>query len=163
MNPQDDKQRTGTLQNISWLSAAEYLSEAFYFVRGTVLAALIGPQAFGIWSSMRIVARFLPYAPLGSLQGMLRSQERFLAVGATKFGLSVSTLLFGVFAAWRFGLLGFLVAVGCSYVLVRFLTTRKCLYAHYSSEPRRDNWSQRVSRSSWQKYFSRCYTTWTKF
>ena len=197
MNPQDDKKRTGTLQNISWLSAAEYLSEAFYFVRGTVLAALIGPQAFGIWSSMRIVARFLPYAPLGSLQGMLqlapkadgagdtatadcyrstavalslmaailvviavvvfsfvrvapgnfylwlvfgiallpmqihdiqifvlRSQERFLAVGATKFGLSVSTLLFGVFAAWRFGLLGFLVAVGCSYVLVSFLTTR---------------------------------------
>jgi O-antigen/teichoic acid export membrane protein len=52
MNPQDDKQRAGTLQNISWLSAAEYLSEAFYFVRGTVLAALIGPQAFGIWSAI---------------------------------------------------------------------------------------------------------------
>ncbi len=197
MKPPDDKQRTGTLQSISWLSVAVYLSEAFYFVRGTILAALIGPQAFGIWSSMGIVVRFLPYAPLGSLQGvlqlapkadgagdtatadryrstavtlslmaailvviavvvfsfvgvapgnfylwlvfgiallpmqihdiqvfMLRSQERFLAVGATKFGLSASTLLLGVFAAWRFGLLGFLVAVGCSYVLVTFLTTR---------------------------------------
>jgi O-antigen/teichoic acid export membrane protein len=197
VNPPDVKQRTGTLQNISWLSAAEYLSEALYFFRGTILAAVIGPQAFGVWSSMRIAARFLPYAPLGSLQGvlqlapkadgagdtatadryrsttvalslmaailvviavvvfsfvgvapgnfylwlifsiallpmqiydiqtfMLRSQERFLAIGATKLGLAASTLLFGVFAAWHFGLLGFLVAVGCSYVLVTFLTTR---------------------------------------
>ena len=83
MNRSNDKQRTGTLQNISWLSAAEYLSEAFYFVRGTVLAALIGPQAFGIWSSMRIVVRFLPYAPLGSLQGVLQLAPK--ADGAGEF------------------------------------------------------------------------------
>ena len=193
----DDKQRTGTLQNISWLSAAEYLSEAFYFVRGIMLAALISPQAFGIWSLMGIVVRFLPYAPLGSLQGvlqlapkaegaddtttaegyratavalslmaaalvvatllvfasssvapdnfpvwfvfaiallpmqmhdiqafMLRSQERFVAVGAAKFGLAASTMLFGVFAVWHFGLLGFLIAVACSYVFVTVLTFR---------------------------------------
>lgn len=205
MKPADDQQRAGTLQNISWLSTAEYLSEAFYFVRGTILAALIGPRAFGIWSSMGIIVRFLPYAPLGSLQGVLqlapkaegagdkntadryrstavalsmiaailivitvvvfsfvgvapgniylwrvfgiallpmqihdiqvftlRSQERFLAIGATKFGLAASTLLFGVVAAWHFGLLGFLVAVGGSFVLVTFLTTR---LAHVPPRP----------------------------
>lgn len=197
MMSSDAQQSAGTLQKISWLSAAEYLSEAFYFVRGTMLAAIIGPQAFGIWSTMRIVTRFLPYAPLGSLQGvlqlapkaegagdtdtadryrstaaalsmiaailvviaivvfsfvgvapgyfyvwlvfgiallpmqihdiqvfMLRSQERFITVGATKIGLAASTLIFGLFAAWRFGLPGFLVAVGCSFALVTFLAAR---------------------------------------
>ena len=55
---------------------------------------------------------------------ILRSQERFIALGAVKISLAVSILLFGVLAAWWFGLLGFVVAVGGAFSFVTFFAAR---------------------------------------
>jgi O-antigen/teichoic acid export membrane protein len=69
---QSFRSRSETFAHITWLMGTDYAAEAAYLVRGVVLAALLGPQAFGIWSSMRIITRFLPYAPAGAIQGMLQ-------------------------------------------------------------------------------------------
>jgi O-antigen/teichoic acid export membrane protein len=98
------------VSDISWVAAAHYVSEGLYFARGALLAALLGPVGFGVWSSMKIVARFLPYAAIGSLQGMLQlspnadvrgdtsAAERYRAT-AVWLGLGAALLAAGVVAA----------------------------------------------------------------
>lgn len=88
MRASGDRSRTRTLRSVSLLWAAEHLSEAFYFVRGVLVAGLFGPTAFGVWASMRIVIRFVPYALIGSLQGVLQLSPKADGIGYT----SISTL-----------------------------------------------------------------------
>jgi O-antigen/teichoic acid export membrane protein len=189
--------RARVVTDISWMAAAQYVSEGLYFARGALLAAFLGPAGFGIWSSMKIVDRFLPYAPIGSLHGMLqlsphadargdasaaeryratavwiglaagfgvaalvaaialaqapaavqrpwllfaamlaleeigeiqllilRSQRRFVAVGAATVGSALGSTVLGGIAAWRFGLSGFLLAVCLSHAAVAFIVAR---------------------------------------
>ena len=60
------------LFDLSYASAANYLSEAFYVVRGLVLAGVLGPASFGIWTSMRLVMTLGAYSHLGVHGGMLQ-------------------------------------------------------------------------------------------
>jgi O-antigen/teichoic acid export membrane protein len=64
--------RSTALAQISWISLASYTSEALYLLRGLLLAGLLGPGLFGVWSSMRIVRRLSRFASLGAVQGMLQ-------------------------------------------------------------------------------------------
>jgi O-antigen/teichoic acid export membrane protein len=192
--------RATPFAEVSWITAARYVSEALYLARGMLLARLLGPDMFGVWSSMRLVRRFANFSPLGSTQGMLqlsplaagrgdverahhyrrtavgfglgaallvaicvaavawsrsgpveagqrhlwlafaavlvvaqlhelqltvlRSQQRFALVSAAHVGVAVCSTLLGVIAAWRFGLPGFLLALGLSYGAVLVVPAR---------------------------------------
>ena len=189
-----------TLSDISWVSVSRWFSEALYVVRGVVLARLLGPESFGVWSSMSLVRRFVRYSPLGSIHGMvqlapradghgdrvratryretavgfglgaallsavlimviayggagpsdptrrhlwlgfavvligsqlyeirlavLRSQQEFITASMIRIGVAVSSTVLGAVAAWRFGLPGFLVALGTSYAMVLMFKAR---------------------------------------
>jgi O-antigen/teichoic acid export membrane protein len=60
------------LVQLSLVSAASSLSEALYVVRGLALARLLGPEAFGVWASMRTVRNLAGYSSLGARAGMLQ-------------------------------------------------------------------------------------------
>lgn len=123
---------TDTADRYRSTTVALSMIAAILIVIAIVVFSFVGvaPSNFYLWLVFGIA--LLPMQIYDIQAFMLRSQERFLTVGATKFGLAASTLVFGVFAAWHFGLLGFLVAVGCSYLLVIFLTTR---LAHVPPRP----------------------------
>ncbi len=60
------------LLHVFFVSLAFYTSNALYMVRGLVLAWLLGPVAFGVWTAMRLVQSFSHFAMLGSRQGMVQ-------------------------------------------------------------------------------------------
>lgn len=60
------------LFHVLFVSGTYYLSNVLYVVRGVALAWLLGPAAFGVWSSMRLVQTFSQYAQLGTRQGVVQ-------------------------------------------------------------------------------------------
>ncbi len=60
------------LFRISYVSVAQYATEALYMVRGLVLARMLGPEVFGVWSAMRLVLLVTRLSPLGSRSGMIQ-------------------------------------------------------------------------------------------
>ena len=60
------------VRDLPYASIAYYLSEAFYMIRGLVLAGILGPASFGIWTSMRMVLTLGAYAHIGAHGGMLQ-------------------------------------------------------------------------------------------
>jgi O-antigen/teichoic acid export membrane protein len=68
------------LAHFSSYSAARYLSEFLLLIRGFVLARILGPTLFGVWTQMKIVLVFLQFGQLGAHDAMLRGVP--LAVGA---------------------------------------------------------------------------------
>lgn len=65
---------------ISYASAARYVSVGLLILRGLSLAHFLGPAAFGVWSSMRVTLQFSRYAHLGARNGMI--QHAMLAEGS---------------------------------------------------------------------------------
>ena len=60
------------LMHVGVVSASHYASEALFLLRGLVLAKLLGPAAFGVWSSIRILTVFANYSHLGARQGVVQ-------------------------------------------------------------------------------------------
>ncbi|UCE06660.1 MAG: polysaccharide biosynthesis C-terminal domain-containing protein [bacterium] len=65
-------ERKKTLTLISFFSSARVLSEAFFFIRGLLLAKIFGPNTLGIWTQMKLVHMFFAYAHLGTSDAMMR-------------------------------------------------------------------------------------------
>ncbi|MCC6682756.1 MAG: oligosaccharide flippase family protein [Phycisphaeraceae bacterium] len=185
------------LLHVFFVSVAYYTSNGLYMVRGLVLAWLLGPAAFGVWTAMRLVQSFSHFAMLGSRQGMVQlapqadgqgDQQRatqlrraasllnlygtvalMLVVAAVAFwrgaaGYRLAWLLFaagllgthlfyfyqadlrshqkftltaiseilvalistglGLAAAWRYGLVGFLLVLGAGYLVSLWVVWR---------------------------------------
>jgi O-antigen/teichoic acid export membrane protein len=66
---------------ISYASAARYISLGLRILRGFGLAHFLGPAAFGLWSSMRIVLQFGGYSQFGARSGMLQQATASEAAG----------------------------------------------------------------------------------
>jgi O-antigen/teichoic acid export membrane protein len=54
------------------LSAANYLSEFFFFIRGFFLARILGPETFGLWAQMKLVLTVSRHGSLGANDAMVR-------------------------------------------------------------------------------------------
>ena len=54
------------------LSSTLYISQVFYIIRGFLIAELLGPSAYGIWSVLRTFFYSAPYFGFGTHQAMLR-------------------------------------------------------------------------------------------
>lgn len=60
------------IRDATVLSSTLYISQAFYIIRGFLIAQLLGPSSYGIWSVIRTFLNSAPYFGLGTQQAMLR-------------------------------------------------------------------------------------------
>jgi O-antigen/teichoic acid export membrane protein len=60
------------LSHLARYSAARYAAEGLLLLRGLLLARILGPAAFGLWSQMKLALLFLPYTKLGTGEALLR-------------------------------------------------------------------------------------------
>ncbi len=72
------------MAHFSYYSAGRVLSEALFLIRGFLVAGILGPGLYGIWTKMKIVLLLLHHAQLGVHEAMLR--EVPFAVGRRRFG-----------------------------------------------------------------------------
>lgn len=54
------------IAKLSFYTISRYLSEALFAVRGFILAFLLGPLHFGLWTEMRLALTFLQFLRLGA-------------------------------------------------------------------------------------------------
>jgi O-antigen/teichoic acid export membrane protein len=69
------------LVHFSYVTASRYLAECLFLVRGLVVAHLLGPAVFGIWSAMRLLTNYSNLVQLGARDGMLQHAPYADAVG----------------------------------------------------------------------------------
>ena len=62
----------GTIGDAAALSGSLYLSQALYLIRGFLIAQLLGPSSYGVWSVFKSFFEGAPYLGLGTQQAMLR-------------------------------------------------------------------------------------------
>ena len=62
-------------------SIARYLSEFLFLLRGLLLARILGPALFGVWSQLKIALLFLQYSQLGVHEALLREVPYALGGG----------------------------------------------------------------------------------
>jgi O-antigen/teichoic acid export membrane protein len=60
------------LSSISYFSVSRYGAEFLFFVRGFLLAKILGPENFGLWSMLKTSMMFMQYIRLGANEAMLR-------------------------------------------------------------------------------------------
>jgi len=60
------------LVQFSYVTASRYLAECLFLVRGLIVAHLLGPAIFGVWSAMRLLNGYSNLAQLGVRDGMLQ-------------------------------------------------------------------------------------------
>jgi O-antigen/teichoic acid export membrane protein len=68
----DHDSGSSALSHLTSYSAARYASELFFLARGLLLARILGPAVFGLWSQMKIAMLFLNHSHLGVHEAMLR-------------------------------------------------------------------------------------------
>ena len=106
--------RDGLVAQISYAAVARYVVTGTLALRGFVLAFLMGPAIFGIWSSMRILLQFTRYSDAGARAGMIQLGTPLLGQGDARsysqlFGAAAGCSLLGVLlvcgvvvaVAWR--------------------------------------------------------------
>ena len=54
-------------RNTRWVSGYIGVFMAIRLARGAVIPKILDPGAYGLWSSLTVVNRYLPYADLGAL------------------------------------------------------------------------------------------------
>ncbi len=90
--------RTGApsvLSSITYYTAGRYTSEFLYAIRGLLLASLLGPRMFGLWTKMKLTLLFLQYAQLGSHEAMLREVPDALGVGDRRRATEIERSVLG--------------------------------------------------------------------
>lgn len=70
--------------HVSYVASAGYLTEALFVLRGLVAAHLLGPSAFGVWSTIRLVLMFSAYTDAGSNAAMVQSSPQAEGAGSCK-------------------------------------------------------------------------------
>lgn len=78
--PKMNRRRDHLIVQISFASVARFASLGLLALRGLLLAHLLGPAVFGIWSAMRLILQFGMFGHIGTRTGFLR--DATLAVGA---------------------------------------------------------------------------------
>jgi len=87
-------------EHFSDYSIARYLSEFLFLLRGLLLARILGPALFGVWSQLKIALLFLQHSQLGVHEALLREvpyalggghEGRAREIESTSLGFSVLT------------------------------------------------------------------------
>ncbi len=60
------------IRDATVLSSTLYISQAFYVIRGFLIAQFLGPSTYGLWSVLRTFFNSAPYFGLGTQQAMVR-------------------------------------------------------------------------------------------
>ncbi|MDZ7580395.1 MAG: oligosaccharide flippase family protein [Deltaproteobacteria bacterium] len=104
-----------TFRHISLFTAARYISEALFAVRGFMLAQLLGPLTFSLWTEMRLSLTFLQFVRLGTNEAFMRDYPYYLGVGTREIADKIKQ------AASAFNLVtGILIVIaGLLYLVVR--------------------------------------------
>jgi O-antigen/teichoic acid export membrane protein len=66
-----DRDRS-TLAHLSHYSLGRHVSELLFLIRGFILAGLLDPALYGVWTKMKIILLLLGYGQLGVHEAMLR-------------------------------------------------------------------------------------------
>lgn len=74
-------QEVEIMRDATILSGTLYFSQALYIVRGFVIAQVLGPSTYGVWSIFRSFFSSAPYFGLGTQQAMLREVPFSLGEG----------------------------------------------------------------------------------
>jgi len=74
----------GIIRDATTLSTTLYFSQALYMVRGFIIAHVLGPSAYGVWSIFRSIFSSAPFLGLGSQQAMVREVPFSLGEGNEK-------------------------------------------------------------------------------
>ncbi len=72
------------IRDATALSVTLYFSQALYMVRGFIIAHVLGPSVYGIWSIFRIFLSSAPYFGLGVQQAMTREIPLSMGEGDEK-------------------------------------------------------------------------------
>jgi len=84
-NPASTGQKEGEIiRDATALSVTLYFSQALYMVRGFIIAHVLGPSAYGVWSIFRIFLSSAPYFGLGVQQAMTREIPLSIGEGDEK-------------------------------------------------------------------------------
>lgn len=70
-----------TFSHLSNFTAARYLSEALFAIRGFILAHLLGPLTFGLWTEMRLFLTLLQFIRLGTNEAFVRDYPYHVGQG----------------------------------------------------------------------------------
>lgn len=69
------------ISDVTALSSTLYFSQALYIVRGFIIAKVLGPSTYGVWSIFRSFFSSAPYFGLGTQQAMLREVPFSIGAG----------------------------------------------------------------------------------
>ncbi|MEJ2615034.1 MAG: oligosaccharide flippase family protein, partial [Ignavibacteriaceae bacterium] len=72
LNEQDIYNEEEIIRDATAFSGTLYLTQGLYIIRGFIIARLLSPSFYGIWSVLRIFFRSATYLGLGTQQAMLR-------------------------------------------------------------------------------------------
>jgi O-antigen/teichoic acid export membrane protein len=79
---EEKNQKEGEIiRDATVFSATLYVSQALYMVRGFIIARVLGPSAYGVWSIFRTFLSSSPYLGLGVQQAMVREIPLSLGEG----------------------------------------------------------------------------------
>ncbi len=113
---------------------SQYLARASLMIRGVVAAALVGPQAYGLWNALQLLLEYSVFSQIGTQQGLDQQIPQRIVEGdaqrlqrtkrAGLFNILMLALLSGplVAVAFRFtghqilgfwGMTGILLTLGC--------------------------------------------------
>ncbi|HSR16483.1 MAG TPA: oligosaccharide flippase family protein, partial [Ignavibacteriaceae bacterium] len=62
----------GIIKDAAALGSTLYFSQALYMVRGFIIAHVLGPSAYGVWSIFRTVFNSAPFLGFGAQEAMVR-------------------------------------------------------------------------------------------
>jgi len=74
------------VSHLSHFTAVRYLSEALFAVRGFILAHILGPLTFGLWTEMRLFLTLLQFIRLGTNEAFVRDYPYHVGQGTPEIG-----------------------------------------------------------------------------
>ncbi|MGE5806768.1 MAG: hypothetical protein ACM34M_13335, partial [Ignavibacteria bacterium] len=60
------------IKDAAALGSTLYFSQALYMVRGFIIAHVLGPSAYGVWSIFRTIFNSAPFLGFGAQEAMVR-------------------------------------------------------------------------------------------
>lgn len=89
------KKYKSVLSSISYFSISRYGAEFLFFVRGFLLAKILGPENFGLWSMMKTSMIFMQFIRLGTSEAMLREFPYAIGRGQQNYAQRVEAVVSG--------------------------------------------------------------------
>ncbi len=80
--------RWSLLRQFSYVAFANYLAEGLFVVRGLVVAYVLGPAAFGVWSAVRLVLLLSEYTDAGTGTAMVQCSPHAEGAGSLRRALA---------------------------------------------------------------------------